>query len=70
MGIARDLSAISIPEGLVVDLKVLEKLADDKVRAGLHGFAGRADGRPVPHGQPGSHDPHRARATPSCSRAH
>jgi ribonuclease J len=31
MGIARDLGYLKIPEGLVVDLKVLEKLADQKV---------------------------------------
>jgi ribonuclease J len=31
MGIARDLGYLKIPKGLVVDLKVLEKLPDDKV---------------------------------------
>jgi ribonuclease J len=31
MGIARDLGYLKIPKGLVVDLKVLEKLADDKI---------------------------------------
>jgi ribonuclease J len=31
MGIARDLGYLRIPKGLVVDLKVLEKLADDKI---------------------------------------
>ncbi len=31
MGIARDLGYLDIPKGLVVDLKVLEKLADDKI---------------------------------------
>ena len=31
MGIARDLGYLKIPKGLVVDLKALEKLADDKI---------------------------------------
>ena len=31
MGIARDLGYLKMPKGLVVDLKVLEKLADDKI---------------------------------------
>ncbi len=31
MGIARDLGYLTIPKGLVVDLKVLEKLPDDKI---------------------------------------
>ena len=31
MGIARDLGYLKIPKGLVVDLKVLEKLPDDKI---------------------------------------
>jgi ribonuclease J len=31
MGIARDLGYLKIPKGLVVDLKVLEKMADDKI---------------------------------------
>src|SRR3954454_14401968 len=31
MGIARDLGYLEVPKGLVVDLKVLEKLADDKI---------------------------------------
>ncbi len=31
MGIARDLGYLKVPKGLVVDLKVLEKLADDKI---------------------------------------
>ena len=31
MGIARDLGYLTIPKGLVVDMKVLEKLPDDKV---------------------------------------
>jgi ribonuclease J len=31
MAIARDLGYLKIPKGLVVDLKVLEKLADDKI---------------------------------------
>jgi len=31
MGIARDLGYLKIPKGLLVDLKVLEKLADDKI---------------------------------------
>jgi len=31
MGIARDLGYLKIPKGLVVDLKVLEKLADNKI---------------------------------------
>jgi ribonuclease J len=31
MGIARDLGYLKIPKGLVVDLKVLEKLADDRI---------------------------------------
>ena len=31
MGIARDLGYLKVPKGLVVDLKALEKLADDKV---------------------------------------
>ena len=31
MGIARDLGYLKVPKGLVVDLKVLEKLPDDKI---------------------------------------
>ncbi|HET9946052.1 MAG TPA: ribonuclease J [Actinomycetes bacterium] len=31
MGIARDLGYLKVPKGLVVDLKALEKLADDKI---------------------------------------
>ena len=52
MGIARDLGYLKVPKGLVVDLKVLEKLADDKITLICTGLAGRADGRAVPDGQP------------------
>ena len=59
MGIARDLGYLKVPKGLVVDLKVLEKLPDDKIMPGLHRLAGRADGGAVADGQPRPHDPDR-----------
>ena len=59
MGIARDLGYLKVPKGLVVDLKVLEKLAGRQDHPDLHRLAGRADGRAVPDGQPRPHDPGR-----------
>ena len=59
MGVARELGYLKYPEGLVVPLKQLEKLAGQEGRPGLHRLPGRADGRAVPDGQPRAQDPRR-----------
>jgi ribonuclease J len=59
MAIAADLGYLRVPDGILVDVKSLADLPDDEVVVLLHRQPGRADGRPVPHGQP--RPPHRRR---------
>ena len=59
MGIAAELGYLHVPDGVLVDVKKLDDLADDKIVLICTGIPGRADGRPLPDGQP--RPPHRGR---------
>ena len=52
MGIARDLGLLHIPAGLMVELDEVDRAAAGAGRADVHRFAGRADERAGPDGQP------------------
>jgi ribonuclease J len=60
MGIAAELGYLHMPDGVLVDVKAPRRPARRPDRARLHRQPGRADGRPVPDGQP--RPPHRRRA--------
>ena len=52
MGVARELGYLKVPDGVLVDVKTLDNLPGRPGRADLHRLPGRADGGPVPDGQP------------------